>query len=196
MKRASSARREDSAAESVRARYEAHGVARYYAGQGADYRNPHEPQLAAILRESLLAWQLDLSEPLDLACGAGEATRVLQSLGAGNVTGIDPYTAVAYHRQTGLAAEPWTFEQIAAGALAGRRFSLIVCSYALHLLEPSRLPGLLLPLAELSGTLVVATPHKRPELRPDWGWQLQEERERERVRVRLYRRDATLQPNA
>src|SRR5437763_911706 len=82
-------------------------------------------------------WGLDLTRVLDLACGSGEATLALRELGAGTIDGVDPYTGAAYQARTGQPAEELSFEAIAGGALDGRHYNLVVCSYALHLLEPS-----------------------------------------------------------
>jgi 2-polyprenyl-3-methyl-5-hydroxy-6-metoxy-1,4-benzoquinol methylase len=123
---------------------------------------------------------------IDLACGSGEVTLALQALGCESVDGIDPYTGEAYRARTGTLAEPFTFEQIAEGALEGRRYSLIVCSYALHLLPASRLPIVAYQLHRIAPALIVLTPHKRPQLREAWGWRLEDEIVVERVRARLY----------
>jgi hypothetical protein len=123
---------------------------------------------------------------LDLAAGSGEATLALRELGAAAVHGIDPFTHEAYAQRTGQAAERLTFADIAAGALEGRRYTLIVASFALHLCEPSRLPKLMLQLSRISDALLVLTPHKRPQIRREWGWDLREELIVERVRSRLY----------
>jgi hypothetical protein len=139
------------------------------------------------LHAAVSAWDLDLSRVLDLACGSGEATLALRELGAGLVEGVDPYTTEAYQARTGAPAEALTFESIAAGALEGHRYSLMVCSYALHLLAPSRLPRLAYQLSRLAPALLVLTPHKRPAIRAEWGWQLAGELRAERVRARLYR---------
>jgi 2-polyprenyl-3-methyl-5-hydroxy-6-metoxy-1,4-benzoquinol methylase len=172
--------------EAIRHQYEQHGVEGYYAQFGAAYRNPHEPRIREALRMAIERWPLDLSHVLDLACGSGEATLALGEAGAGEITGMDPFTDDAYRARTGRTAEALSFEQIATGALAGRRYSLIVCSFALHLLEESWLPALLAQLAQLSGHLLLLTPNKRPELKAGWGWRLEDEFVHERVRVRLY----------
>ena len=172
---------------SIRHEYEQHGVAGYYQQFGAAYRNPHELAVRQALHAAVAAWAPDLTTVLDLACGSGEATLALREVGAAQVTGLDPYTAAAYAERTGQPAETFTFEAIAAGALDGRRYSLIVCSYALHLLEPSRLPQLAYQLSRLAPALWVLTPHKRPDLRPAWGWTLAAELREARVRVRHYR---------
>ncbi len=170
----------------IRHEYETHGVRGYYAQHGAQYRNPHEQSVARALAAAVHAWQPELSHVLDLACGSGEATLALQSLGAARVDGVDPYTGSAYQARTGQAAEPFSFEAVAAGALDGRAYSLIVCSYALHLLQPSRLPQLAYTLSQIAPALLVLTPHTRPHLRGEWGWDLAGELVVERVRARYY----------
>jgi 2-polyprenyl-3-methyl-5-hydroxy-6-metoxy-1,4-benzoquinol methylase len=171
---------------SIRAEYETHGVAEFYQQQGAHYANPHEPAIRSAIIMAVDRYQLDLACVLDLACGSGEVTMSLRQLGCQDIQGVDPYTGTAYQKRTGLKTEPLHFEQIAAGALAGRDYSLIVCSFALHLLERSRLPLVCARLAEVSPRLLILTPHKRPALRPEWGWQLDAEFTHQRVRVRSY----------
>ncbi|HZL37522.1 MAG TPA: class I SAM-dependent methyltransferase [Tepidisphaeraceae bacterium] len=175
---------------SVRAQYERIGADAWYETCGSQYRNPHEPIVARLIEKTTLEWKLDLTDVLDLAAGSGEATLALRSAGAKRVRGIDPYTADAYLQRTGQRAQCFTFADIAAGALADCRFSLIVCSFAMHLCEPSRLPGLLHALGRTSDTLLIITPHKRPVIRRQWGWELAGECMLDRVRARLYRTGA------
>ncbi len=173
--------------QSIRGEYERGGTTEFYRRHGSRYRNPHEPVVARVLGEAVKTWALDLERVLDLACGSGEVTLALERLGAGTVVGVDPFTGAAYRRRTGRSAERISFEDIAAGALAARRFSLIVCSFALHLLEPSRLPTVAYQLSRVSDSLLVLTPHKRPAIKPAWGWTLAGELVLERVRARLHR---------
>lgn len=91
----------------------------------------------------------------------------------------------AYVDQTGLPCEQLTFEQIAAGALRGRTYSLIGCSFAMHLCPPSQLPMLLIELSQIARQLVILSPHKRPIIRDGWGWRLQDSFTEQRVHVRL-----------
>ena len=172
--------------DSIRAAYERHGCDAWYRKYGNEYRNPHEPIVALSLRNAVTRWKLDLSNVLDLAAGSGEVTLALREVGASQITGVDPFTYEAYLGRTGTPAERISFEQIAACAMAGRRFSLIVCSFGLHLCERSRLPGLCLQLAQLAPKLLILTPHKRPNIEPRWGWRLENEFLLQRVRTRLY----------
>jgi SAM-dependent methyltransferase len=167
----------------IRPQYEQLGVQGYYATHGSSYRNPHEKQIHTLL-ETLLP-NLDLTNVLDLACGSGEVTCKLLEHGA-TVLGMDPYTQEAYLTRTGLVAELHSFEDIALGALEGRIYSLVVCSFAMHLCEPSRLPNLVYRLAQISPKLLILSPHKRPILKPEWGWQLEFESSFERVKARLF----------
>jgi SAM-dependent methyltransferase len=168
--------------------YEAMGVEGYYLAHGATYRNPHEDGVRGVLTMAVATWTLDLSHVLDLACGSGEATLALRELGADRVDGIDPFTSAAYHARVGQPAEAIRFEDIAAGALEGRTWSTVVCSFALHLVEVSRLPGVCRALADITESLLVVTPHKRPDIRGGWGWQPPVECKFQRTRARLYRR--------
>ena len=168
--------------------YEAMGVEGYYLAHGATYRNPHEDGVCGVLTMAVATWTLDLSHVLDLACGSGEATLALRELGADRIDGIDPFTGVAYQARVGQPAEAIRFEDIAAGALAGRTWSTVVCSFALHLVETSRLPGVCRALADITDSLLIITPHKRPDIRSAWGWQPPVECKFQRTRARLYRR--------
>ena len=173
--------------DSIRGEYVRHGSKAYYQKFGADYRNPHEAIVVESLIDAAGRWPLDLSSVLDLAAGSGEVTLALRQLGAKRVEAIDPYTADAYAARTGDDAERFTFAEIAAGALSGRRYSLIVCSFAMHLCEPSRLPALAQQLAAVGESLLILTPHKRPEIRLAWGWKIVGENIIKRVRSRYYR---------
>jgi SAM-dependent methyltransferase len=172
---------------SIRAEYDKRGADAFYREQGNSYRNPHEPQIDVVLRDAVRRWSPDLSNVLDLAAGSGEATLILRDLGAKQITGIDPFTADAYQSRTGSHCEKLGFEEIAAGAISNRRFSLIVCSFAMHLCEASRLAALALQLSEIAPAMIIVTPHKRPMLRESWGWTLEDEFVRQRVRARRHR---------
>lgn len=171
---------------SIRQGYEEYSVEGFYQQFGADYRNPHEKEIEQVLELSRQAWELGFQKVLDLACGSGEVTQTLRKWGMEAVTGIDPYTYLAYEKRTGLQAEQWSFEEIAQGVLADRQYSLIICSFALHLVPESRLPQLAYQLACIAHQLLILTPHKRPVLKAEWGWNFQGEQQINRVRSRLY----------
>ena len=172
-------------ADSVHDAYATHGPRGFYEQFGADYRNPHEPVVQDLIAKIANQWPLDVSHVLDLAAGSGEASLALTPW-AKDIAAIDPFTAAAYEARTGRPCENMSFEQIAAGGLRGRAYSMIVCSFALHLAELSRLPMLCWELAAVAGQLLVLTPHKRPVIEPAWGWTLSQEMLHQRVRARLY----------
>ncbi|KAJ8080819.1 hypothetical protein PM082_017654 [Marasmius tenuissimus] len=53
----------------------------------------------------------------------------------------------------------------------GPKIEMVVCSFALHLVEsPSELFSLLWELSTKARWLVVLAPHKKPEIKEGWGW--------------------------
>ncbi len=170
----------------IRPMYDEFGSIGYYERFGAAYRNPHEPIIVKLIQQAVSDYSLDTSHVLDLACGSGEMTMALRGVGAAKITGIDPFTGEAYRARTGQIALSYTFEQIAEGILADQYYSLIVCSFALHLADDSRLPILCYQLSLIAPALVVITPIKRPHIEEAWGWILREEVMLERVRLRMY----------
>jgi SAM-dependent methyltransferase len=171
-KRSGSVRREPDPAPAIRSRYEEHGVEAYYRDHAADYRNPHFPEIRALLRENVA--RLDTGHVLDFAAGSGEVTLVLQELGVSALTGCDPYTFEAYAARTGRPCLRHSFRDVIKNGLPGS-YSLVVCSFALHLCPEKDLFPLAWNLLEAAPTLLVLTPHKRPELelRPgiSLGWE-------------------------
>ncbi|CAE7394493.1 unnamed protein product, partial [Symbiodinium sp. CCMP2456] len=188
--------------DSIRKAYEDLGAEAFYAAKGASYVNPHSEVLNEAFACALDAWSdqgqisglRSLDSVLDLACGSGEATAALekwlQSRGANapsRMEASDPYTFEAFERRyPGRACFRWTFEEIAGGCLESAKYDLVICSFALHLLDRSWLAVTLQALARQARHLVVATPHKRPIIDAQMGWNLCDEILHERVRLRLY----------
>lgn len=167
---------------SVRGAYERHGVDGFYQERGAEYTNPHMPQVAALLAR----WSSSAprgARILDLCCGSGEVTRALRDVGEYQVTGLDPYTHVAYERETGLKCLRYSFAELIRGALetdpdviasGGPVYDHIICSFAMHLCPPEELYALTYTLFKYSPELILITPHKRPDLESLTGVTLQE----------------------
>lgn len=163
------------------------GVAGHYAAHGEAYRNPHAEIIDEAVAIAIKRWQLNVSAVLDLAAGAGELTLAIRKARPdAALVGSDPFTFAAYEATTGHACERLSFEDVAAGALGERSFSLVGCSFAMHLCPTSILPTLAIALAQQSPQLLIVTPHKRPVIRSDWGWRMHDEFVEQRVRVRLY----------
>jgi ubiquinone/menaquinone biosynthesis C-methylase UbiE len=95
-----------------------------------------------VIKSVINLWNLDVSNILDLACGSGEVTLALLSHGIKNIEGIDPYTYQSFEKRTKMLCKPLSFEDIVNGKLEGMRYSLIICSYALHLASEEILPVL------------------------------------------------------
>uniref|UniRef100_A0A0G4IAY2 Methyltransferase domain-containing protein n=1 Tax=Chromera velia CCMP2878 TaxID=1169474 RepID=A0A0G4IAY2_9ALVE len=167
---------QDEETEGIRNRYAELGVEGYYASHGSDYSNPHTEQVRELLKANF--HRLDVRDeppPLDLCCGAGEVTSVLAEMGIRRVVGCDPYTETAFLRETGKVIKetgvtleteflPFSFRDIVEGALEGRHFSCIICSFALHLCPDSSLWPVVFQLFQTSPRIIILTPHKRPAL--------------------------------
>ena len=188
------------ASHSFRKNYEK-GVEQFYESHGDHYRNPHEPVLRKIFRNLLGRWsrQISFRRTLDLACGSGEASlfvkeffekqgftvavgTVPEELPEGQdltifIEGADPFTADAFEERLGVAASTYSFEDIEEGVLSDRgvRYDTIICSYALHLVEPTRMLGTCQQLAMSAAHLIVVTPHKKPDITVAMGWVATEE---------------------
>ncbi len=171
----------------IRAAYEKHGVTQFYKEFSNDYENPHENEVKKIIEFAHKNWKVDFSKTLDLAAGNGEVTRALQRVGEFKIDAVDPFTFALYEKTTEKKCLPISFEDILQGALDGKRYSTIVCSFALHLAEIDKLPMLCWKLSQISDSLVIITPHKRPAIKEEWGWKLDQEVVIDRVRGRLYK---------
>ncbi len=170
----------------IRKSYEKYGVQTFYQNFGNSYRNPHEATIFKVIKAVHSRYQPDFAKVLDLACGSGEVTLALKALGYTDVDGVEPYTFNAYFERTGKRAKLYHFEEIEQGILSDKFYTTIVCSFALHLAAPSRLPTLSYQLSRIASSLLVITPHKKPYLKEEWGWTLLNELLIERVRARLY----------
>ncbi|KAK2459650.1 hypothetical protein APHAL10511_008295 [Amanita phalloides] len=111
----------------------------------------------------------------------------------------DPYTSEAFIQRTGLPCDALSFRDVAEGALPSSiidhsrsvdgqttdksnpevissssedaKIEMVVCSFALHLIESSsELFALLWELSTKVRWLVVIAPHKKPEIKAGWGW--------------------------
>lgn len=179
------------------------GVNEYYTLHAEDYRNVHFPEIISAV-DTLMQHVMSVGEygrelrVLDLACGSGEATLAIESWMASNpavrprtltLDAADPYTGPAFKHRTGRSAEEFSFEDVAAGYLSerSREYDLCICSFAMHLLqEKSHLWRTLSALATSCELLAILSPHKKPEVAPNTGWQLETEVVVQRVRVRLF----------
>lgn len=172
--------------DSIRQKYQTYGVKNYYQWYFDQYKNPHEPIIHKSITFIDNNWDVDFSKTLDIACGKGEVTKMLVKLGYNNISAIDAYSCKYYEEETDGKCRTITFDDIINGKLDGEKYSILVSSFALHLLEESKLPIFLYKLTQLSDKLLIITPHKRPEIKEEWGWKLVDEVNIDRVKSRLY----------
>ena len=146
----------------IRLLYDQHGADAYYQTHAEAYENPHEREIQALLARNF--HRLDCSGTvLDFAAGGGEVARALQALGAPSVLGADPYTFALFEQKTGLPCLRLSFREVLLHGLP-QSFSVIISSFALHLCPHKDLFLLTWNLLQAAPTLVIITPHKRPEL--------------------------------
>jgi len=69
------------------------------------------------------------------------------------------------------AAEKNTLDAISSASEDDHKIEMVICSFALHLVESSsELFSLLWELSTKARWLVVIAPHKKPEIKTGWGW--------------------------
>uniref|UniRef100_A0A6B2LK95 Methyltransferase domain-containing protein n=1 Tax=Arcella intermedia TaxID=1963864 RepID=A0A6B2LK95_9EUKA len=171
------------------------GVEGYYEKHGAEYVNPREEEVRKALAACLTLWTkeqgLVFGSVLDLACGSGEATLVVERWAKARnlsvvVNATDPFTYDAFEARVGRKALRFGFEDIEAGELEKHSFDLIVSSFAMHLVEEDRLFSTCQQMALNSKFLIVVSPHKRPFITAAMGWILKHENIVGRIKSRLY----------
>jgi hypothetical protein len=165
---------------SIRSSYEKYGVDDYYQTFGNEYSNPHIDRLTESLNIVNHSWKLNTVNSLDLCAGGGEITSVL-----GCTEGCDPYTHELYRKNTGNNCYEYSFDDIMHGKLT-KKYDTIICSYALHLAEPSKLPQIIYQLSCICKTFLLITPNKKPLIKNEWGMRLNNEAYINGIRFKLY----------
>jgi hypothetical protein len=145
----------------IRKLYEHLGVDKYYKDYGNQYQNPHSQQIEELIIKNKNT--LDYSAVLDFCAGGGEISWVLQELGYSNFIGSDPYTHQLYKKNLTQKCYQCSFDDVIKGKSEGK-YSCIICSFAMHLCDEQKLYPLVIQLFQHSKSLVILTPHKRPEL--------------------------------
>jgi hypothetical protein len=146
----------------IRPLYDEFGAEGYYRQHADEYQNPHFPEIKNLLEKNF--HRFDFSEAaLDFGAGGGEVAQVLQSLGVRKIVGCDPFTFSLFEKKTGLPCLRFGFEEVLRGADLGK-FSVAFSSFALHLCPEKDLFSVVWQLFQAAPTLVILTPHKRPEL--------------------------------
>lgn len=163
----------------VRDEYSKHGVDEYYLKHGNEYENPHFETVKTLLQRESISGLV-----LDLACGNGEATMCLDSSEV-SVVGCDPYLYDQYIANVDNICYNYSFDDVIDGKLENHDFDVVICSFAMHLCDSSKLNALLYQLARISRELIILTPNKKPEINDNY-WLQWKEVLLDRVRMRRY----------
>ena len=168
--------------QSIRNLYSELGVDEYYLNHSKTYINYHEKAISKIISKLENEYCIG-NKILDLCCGNGEVTKYLHNK---YVIGSDLYMYKIYTQNTLNKCYSYSFYDIANGKLK-EQFDTIICSFALHLCQKSLLPKLLWELRNISNTLVVISPNKKPNCDNISGWLLVDEFEIDRVKTKIYK---------
>lgn len=163
--------------KAIRDEYAEQGVEAYYRASADVYENPHFIYIKSLLEQN--QHRIDYSKVLDFSCGGGEVTVILRGIlgdafSTDKILGTDPFTFRLYEKNTGCRCFGYSFDDVIKGRLNKKLhhnpedenpiFSSIICSFAMHLCPEKQLYALVSQLFLLSKTLVIITPHKRPQL--------------------------------
>lgn len=144
----------------IREQYTIHGVDRFYANYADEYVNPHHRQIACLLTRQIRDFDRS-TRFLDLCCGSGIVTEILQSKQFENIDGCDPFLYRQYESNTNRKCFTYNFVDISQGCLTND-YDVVVCSFALHLCPTSLLPQLTYQLSRIAPKLIVISPSKYP----------------------------------
>ena len=169
----------------IRTEYEDLGVDDFYKKKGKDYINPHLEYIKQSIKTIVDSGSVDLSNVLDLASGTGEVTNILNDLGYYDIEATDSYLFKEYEDNTGYKCMKYSFQDIQQGKLRDKKYSAIICSYALHLADKSILHGVFWELSMISDYLVIISPNKRPEVSDD-SWELVNNFVNKKSKIRIY----------
>jgi len=169
----------------IRTEYEDMGVEDFYKKKGNEYKNPHLEYIKESIKKIVDSGEVDLSNVLDLAAGTGEVTSVLNDLGYYDIEATDPYLFKEYEDNTGYKCMKYSFQDIQQGKLSDKKYTAVICSYALHLADKSILHDLFWELSMISDYLIIISPNKRPEVSED-SWELIKEFVNVKSKIRIY----------
>ena len=164
----------------IRVEYENYGVDGFYINFGNEYRNPHFLDIKKALDIVIDNWKFKVGTSLDLCAGGGEITSII-----GCSEGCDPYTFDLYEKNTGKNCLRYSFDDIFNGRL-NDEYDTIICSYALHLADKTKLPQIIYQLSCVCKHLLIISPTKKPEIDESWGFKIINEAYISGVRVRLF----------
>lgn len=140
--------------------YMKYGVNEYYKINWNTYYNPHAINITDIVNKYALPYLNCDDKILDIACGDGLISKILNNF---VVDGVDPYFDNKYVKYK------YKFEDIAKGCLYGNIWDVCICSYAYHLIEHSLAYDFLCQLALLTKRFIIISPSKKININhPSW----------------------------
>lgn len=170
---------------SVTDQYRSIGVTQYYSEFSERYENPHEHFVVKCLESSFKKEWLSV---LDLACGNGLVSKWIKiNQNSTKIVGCDKFMAERYKKETGFDCYDFTFEEIACGVKSlNEKFDVIICSYAIDLLDDSYINTLAWQLATIAKNLVFIRPNNHV-LNVNGCWKLENMFKHGKSRASVYR---------
>ena len=148
---------------SIRDDYIHYGVNEFYTNHADKYKNLHHDQVKQLLIDN--QDNINYKSVFDLSCGDGLVTQILTEMGYKISGASDPYLFSQYTKNTGLPCYQWSFlDIIKNGFETNQHYSAIISSFSLHLCPPKQLYNLITQLLQVTDTIIIITPHKRPQL--------------------------------
>lgn len=148
----------------LRNMYDKYGVKHTYQLLVNTYVNPHQNLITQLFIKYLAKYIKHNSNILDLAAGDGLITKILFNYFSDyylSIDGIDAYLSDLYTSNTGIKCMNLSFEDIALGKLnISKKYDIIICSYAYHLLNKSWIYNFLLEMTFLTKIFIIISPTK------------------------------------
>lgn len=167
---------------SIRGEYEKSSPQEYYSNNKNEYYNPHSKKIFKCL--DYLISEINIGYFLDLGCGNGIVSEYLLNKSYNNFKGCDPYFKDIYENKFHKDCFDKSFEDISKKGLDDK-FDTIICSYALHLCEPTYFNNLLYQLSNSCKKFTVISPSKYPIISNDY-FELDSKSIFDRAHIRIY----------
>lgn len=168
---------------SVRNEYQKLGVDNYYSLNGNNYENPHAQFIQLCIKK---VWQKKWKNVIDFACGNGLITKIIkQTFEIEQVQGFDKFLHQRYSVETGEKSYNYSFEDIANFDKTIPTSDVIICSYAIDLVDKNYLSKLLYAFTQSSSYLVLIRPNNH-EIE-HFGWKLIQKEKFHKSRVTVYK---------
>jgi 2-polyprenyl-3-methyl-5-hydroxy-6-metoxy-1,4-benzoquinol methylase len=148
--------------------YEKYGPETFYKEFKHEYYNPHAQNIHKLFVEFILPYLSKGDKILDLACGDGLITRILQNINIRNVEGCDPFFQDIYMKKTDCSCSSLSFQDISLGKF-NEQFDVVICCFAYHLIEKSFVYHFWEAMSEITDKFIIISPTKNMKLsHPKW----------------------------